>query len=433
MKQTICTTLSIFLCFTISAQYIKGSLRVGDMVPDVSIRNISNYATTTATISDFKGKLLILDFWGVHCTSCIEEMPHMEALQKEFGDKIQVLLVTRDSKKMVNDLLQKSAFVRNIHLPFVIEDTILSKLFPYNAFGLHIWIDAKGIVVQRTSGQSYSAADLHKFLKGQQINLEQRQDDKKFTPITFSLFSGNNQQINRIRYYSYISGNMPEFAGGGGGGIIDSATKKTIGLRNLNISLANLYYMAFEQAGPWQRVIWEVKDSSLFTEPNNKAGFAEWWKKHSYCYELKVPVERADQLYAFMRQDLERFFGINGKIETRKIKCLVLTRTLGANNTSYKSVVNNTPHSAFVEDALLRDSIISGDEFYMKYLPRLLKKYIHDSLAIIDETQYTEPITLIMHASYDYLSLKGELQKNGLDLVEAERELVCLVLKEDGY
>jgi thiol-disulfide isomerase/thioredoxin len=40
-----------------------------------------------ATLADYQGKILVLDFWATFCQPCREAAPHLSALQKEFGDR----------------------------------------------------------------------------------------------------------------------------------------------------------------------------------------------------------------------------------------------------------------------------------------------------------------------------------------------------------
>lgn len=43
-------------------------------------------------VKDFKGKVLILDFWATYCPPCIEEIPHLNALQEQYGaDNLQII------------------------------------------------------------------------------------------------------------------------------------------------------------------------------------------------------------------------------------------------------------------------------------------------------------------------------------------------------
>ena len=69
------------------------SLKVGDKVPDITFTNLINFHDKTARLSDFKGKLLILDFWNSKCSPCIASWPKLLELQKEYHEEIQIVLV----------------------------------------------------------------------------------------------------------------------------------------------------------------------------------------------------------------------------------------------------------------------------------------------------------------------------------------------------
>lgn len=46
----------------------------------------------TATLADYQGKYVLLNFWATWCAPCRKEMPMLEALQQEFGgDDFEVL------------------------------------------------------------------------------------------------------------------------------------------------------------------------------------------------------------------------------------------------------------------------------------------------------------------------------------------------------
>lgn len=43
-------------------------------------------------LRDFRGKVLILDFWATYCPPCIEEIPYLKELQRKYGqDKLQII------------------------------------------------------------------------------------------------------------------------------------------------------------------------------------------------------------------------------------------------------------------------------------------------------------------------------------------------------
>lgn len=46
----------------------------------------------TATLGDYKGKIVLLNFWATWCAPCRKEMPQLSELQEEFGgDDFEVL------------------------------------------------------------------------------------------------------------------------------------------------------------------------------------------------------------------------------------------------------------------------------------------------------------------------------------------------------
>ena len=38
-----------------------------------------------AKLSDYLGEVVVLDFWATYCPPCLEEAPHLDALQRRFG------------------------------------------------------------------------------------------------------------------------------------------------------------------------------------------------------------------------------------------------------------------------------------------------------------------------------------------------------------
>jgi len=51
------------------------------------------------TLGAFKGKVLLVNFWATWCVPCVSEMPALEELQKELGDKgLEVLAISQDFK-----------------------------------------------------------------------------------------------------------------------------------------------------------------------------------------------------------------------------------------------------------------------------------------------------------------------------------------------
>lgn len=50
-------------------------LNIGDKVPDIEFKDVVNYPKKKVKLSDFKGQMVILDFWGTYCCTCIAMFP----------------------------------------------------------------------------------------------------------------------------------------------------------------------------------------------------------------------------------------------------------------------------------------------------------------------------------------------------------------------
>lgn len=72
------------------------------------------------SISDYRGKTVILNFWASWCPPCIEEMPEFEALHKKLNEEETVILAVnvtdgqRETKKTANRFLEEEDIDLNI-------------------------------------------------------------------------------------------------------------------------------------------------------------------------------------------------------------------------------------------------------------------------------------------------------------------------------
>ena len=70
------------------------AVKDGDTFPHFAGTDLNGAAVDTKT---FTGKLLLIDFWSVYCTSCIQEMPHVVNLYTKYKDKgLQVVGIDLD-------------------------------------------------------------------------------------------------------------------------------------------------------------------------------------------------------------------------------------------------------------------------------------------------------------------------------------------------
>ena len=127
----------------------KNMLKPGTKAPDFSLPDVNG---DIVKLSDFKGKLLLLDFWYVACNPCVKASFDLDQLQKEYAARGLVVLGmnTMDSPgkikrhmgrtNMAYNSLLCSRDIRNAY-----------KVVSYPSFYL---INEKGEIVFRTSGYS---------------------------------------------------------------------------------------------------------------------------------------------------------------------------------------------------------------------------------------------------------------------------------------
>ena len=99
------------------------AIEAGQAAPDFTLKNIDGQ---NASLSDFKGKAIILNFFASWCPPCRGEIPDFIELQKAYGDKgftfIGVSLVGADESK---DFVAKM----RINYPVLVDDGKVSVLY----------------------------------------------------------------------------------------------------------------------------------------------------------------------------------------------------------------------------------------------------------------------------------------------------------------
>lgn len=127
--------------------------QIGERVPDLPLKNILNYKDSTATLSSFGNKLIILDFWATWCTSCIQTFPFEDSLQSIFNNDVQFLLITRDAKEKVATFLNhyNRKQKKPLGLPVVVDDKIFYKLFRFRSIPHYVWLAPNGEVLAESN------------------------------------------------------------------------------------------------------------------------------------------------------------------------------------------------------------------------------------------------------------------------------------------
>ncbi len=125
-------------------------LTVGKVAPDFRLPDLND---KEVRLSEFRGKVVFLNFWATWCKPCREEMPSMEVLYKNFEkDGLVILAVSIDRVTTKKDI---PPFVKGLNLTFpVLVDSWGQTDKKYKLMGVPetYIIDQQGILREKIIG-----------------------------------------------------------------------------------------------------------------------------------------------------------------------------------------------------------------------------------------------------------------------------------------
>ena len=97
----------------LAAEFQVRTLAGGKVAPDFQLPDLND---KQLRLSDYRGKVVFLNFWATWCKPCREEMPSMEVLYKNFEkDGLVILAVSIDRVTTKKDI---PPFVKGLNLTF---------------------------------------------------------------------------------------------------------------------------------------------------------------------------------------------------------------------------------------------------------------------------------------------------------------------------
>ena len=147
---------------TTEPQVSKGGL-VGNAAPDFTLTDMQGQQVS---LSQFHGKVVVLNFWATWCPPCREEMPSMERLYRDFESQGLVMLavnVEENGKQAVAKFLQKTPH----SFPILLDsDNIAQNAYGVFRFPESFIIDRNGVVVEKIiGGRDWMSGSTFKLIK----------------------------------------------------------------------------------------------------------------------------------------------------------------------------------------------------------------------------------------------------------------------------
>jgi len=143
--------------------------QVVQTAPDFKVETIEG---EKVSLNDFRGKVVVLNFWATWCAPCKREIPLLNQLVEKFSNRKDIVFValTTDSKTRVENFLKTQEFK---YLQAFAHGEIFKK-YKVSAIPTHYIIDKEGKIVFRMVG---SLPDIHKILETRINNLLRQKNE----------------------------------------------------------------------------------------------------------------------------------------------------------------------------------------------------------------------------------------------------------------
>ena len=102
-------------------------------------------------LSDFRGKVVLINFWATWCPPCVEEMPSMESLRKELDEtQLEIMaLSVDDSWEPIDAFLEKTTYGFGIYADF--QEKVAKRYGTHMIPETYI-VDKQGVIRCKVSG-----------------------------------------------------------------------------------------------------------------------------------------------------------------------------------------------------------------------------------------------------------------------------------------
>jgi peroxiredoxin len=111
------------------------------LAPDFTLQSVSG---ETVSLSDHRGKVVLINFWATWCPPCRQEMPDIQDRYARYSPDLVVLAVNNNETA---DLV--AAFVDEFGLtfdPLLDPGAVVQTLYQLNGYPTSIFVDRDGVI-----------------------------------------------------------------------------------------------------------------------------------------------------------------------------------------------------------------------------------------------------------------------------------------------
>lgn len=117
-----------------------------NLAPDFTLKDLNG---EEHTLSDYRGDVVVIDFWATYCRPCKVEIPHFIELYKKYKDSnLQILGVGLDSKEKLVPFSKSN----NINYPILVGNKDVAREYNVQAIPTTFILDKSGAISKKVVG-----------------------------------------------------------------------------------------------------------------------------------------------------------------------------------------------------------------------------------------------------------------------------------------
>jgi uncharacterized protein (TIGR03435 family) len=161
--------------------------KVGELAAEIILEKVvSPPSASIPTLAGLRGKVVVLEFWGVWCGHCVENIPHLNKLADKYGPRgVEFLSISDDREKVVRAFLEKTKINGIVAVDV---DASVIKRYEVTGFPTTYIIGRDGRILAETHPAQVDEDTIEDALAGRPLRLREEKAEVSAKPTPKSLF-----------------------------------------------------------------------------------------------------------------------------------------------------------------------------------------------------------------------------------------------------
>lgn len=125
---------------------VTGEIATGKPAPAFTLKNLEG---VDVSLSDYKGKIVLLNFWATWCGYCDMEMPDLQKFDLENEDLVVLAIDVQEDRDTVEEYITKGGYTFEVVLD---QDGSLAQTYLVSGYPTSYFIDEEGLLIGAVPG-----------------------------------------------------------------------------------------------------------------------------------------------------------------------------------------------------------------------------------------------------------------------------------------